>query len=173
MKEVAKRILSALLVINILVVTGCSISDQGQRSLLTLLPDFQYQYYQPDVNLGGHLGNITEDENRCIYYLAGCYVYKYDPKTKVNAPLCNKANCLHDKESDKTKIKSCNAYYPFVSMDQVESIIAYENGYIYLAGIDRSSTDYSNRNQVYRIKADGSEHTLIHTFPDLIYTNDS
>lgn len=166
MKEVAKRILSALLVINILLVTGCSNQQQGQKESFDPATDYQYQYYQPDVDLGGHMGNITEDENGCIYYMAGCYVYKYDPKTKVNAPLCNKTNCLHDKETDKTKIKSCNAYYPFVSMDQVESIIAYENGYIYLAGIDRSSTDYSNRNQLCRIKADGSEHTLIHTFSE-------
>ena len=94
----------------------------------------------------------------------GSYVYKYDPKTKVNAPLCNKANCLHDKESDKTKIKSCNAYYPYIEEGQISnSIIVYEVGYIYLAGESRDWAG-SDRNELWRIKADGSERTLIKSF---------
>ena len=165
MNRIAKIILIISLSFSFFAVTGCSNQQQGQKESFDPATDFQYQYYQPDVMLGGRLGNITEDEDGCIYYMAGCYVYKYDPKTKVNAPLCNKANCLHDKESDKTKIKSCNAYYPFVGHNQADSIIAYENGYIYLAGVDRASTNCSLRNQLCRIKADGSEHTIIHSFP--------
>ncbi|MGN0270687.1 MAG: hypothetical protein ACI4CX_08360 [Candidatus Weimeria sp.] len=70
MKEVAKRILSALLVINILLVTGCSNQHQGQKESFDPATDYQYQYYQPDVMLGGRLGNITDCSslpNRAFY----------------------------------------------------------------------------------------------------------
>ncbi len=156
MKERATGILAFILILNILACTGCSKTEQGQKDRFDPASDYQYQYYQPDNSLGG---NLTEDEKGSIYYLAGCYVYKYAPQTKRNAPLCNKTNCLHDRETDPEKMKLCNAYYPFMNDDSLGSVIAYEDGYIYIAGEDDTlCTD------LIRIKTDGSERSEIHKF---------
>ena len=167
MKKVARRIILAILALDILAVTGCSKMQQGRADTFDPACDYQYQYYNTDVNLGL---NITEDESGCLYYLAGGYLYKYDPKTGENAPLCNKTNCLHDKETDETRFESCNAFYPFVTnSSKQEFVISYENGYIYIAGYMEWAT--SQNTTITRIKTDGSQRQDIHEFTGQYYNS--
>ena len=44
------------------------------------------------------------------YVLHGEYVYFYDKASGQYTPLCNKPNCLHDRETDPDKKADCNAY---------------------------------------------------------------
>ena len=167
MKKVTRRIILAILALDILTATGCSKMQQGRADSFDPACDYQYQYYNTDVELGL---NITEDESGCLYYLAGGYLYKYDPKTGENAPLCNKTNCLHDKETDETRFKSCNAFFPIVDdFAKSTSVVSYENGYIYIAGtVDWA---YSYNTFITRIKTDGSQRQDIHEFNGQYYNS--
>lgn len=134
---------------------GCS--KQQEKKSFDVMTDYQYQYYQPD---DAYSGNITEDEDGNLYYLAGCYIYKYDVIKGSNAPLCNKANCLHDKEENPNRYKDCNAYYQYIGTEQYSSI-AYEKGSIYIA--DPGFGDgWTTR--IIRISKDGAEREIIHQF---------
>ena len=52
MKKVARRIILAILALDILAVTGCSKMQQGRADTFDPACDYQYQYYNTDVNLG-------------------------------------------------------------------------------------------------------------------------
>ncbi len=41
--------------------------------------------------------------------LVGYYLYYVDKETMEYTPLCNKPNCLHQKETDPMKVTNCNA----------------------------------------------------------------
>ena len=141
---------------SVMISSGCS-KSQGQKNSFDPVNDFEYQYYQPDITLGNA---ITEDEKGRVYYIAGCNLYRYDPKTGKNNPLCNKTNCLHDKENNKYKQKECNSYFPYWEEDVLQTpSIYYENGYIYCI--------YPKKNEdikLIKIKSDGSTRKNIHTF---------
>ena len=44
-----------------------------------------------------------------LYVLHGNYIYFLDESSDTILPLCNKADCLHDKETDPEKYSYCNA----------------------------------------------------------------
>ncbi|MDY6352660.1 MAG: hypothetical protein SPL57_06425 [Lachnospiraceae bacterium] len=136
--------------------SGCG--DGNTTDRFNIKTDYQYQYFQPDSALGC---NVTEDEDGNLYYLAGSYIYKYDIKNKKNAPLCNKANCLHDTEKDPARYKECNAFFPYRNTESFSGI-AYENGYIYL--VDPGFYGNGNNTRIIRISKDGSEREILHTF---------
>lgn len=148
------------------ILSGCSSVKKGNQ--FDVKTDFQYQYYTYD-NI--YRMNATEDEKGNLYYLVGAYVYKYDVKDGTNKPLCNKQNCLHDKEKDRSRLKECNAYFPYYEInDYNNATIAYENGYIYIAFSNRSSNTSSNFTfcrSLIRISADGSSRTTVHNFKNV------
>lgn len=53
--------------------------------------------------------------------------------------LCNKPNCLHDKETDTNKVSECNAYSLF-SVKTTE--INYMNGAIYYITWEWNENDF-------------------------------
>ncbi|MDY6351421.1 MAG: hypothetical protein SPL57_00075 [Lachnospiraceae bacterium] len=149
---------AVIIIASLIFLSGCS-GGRGKAESFDPATDYQYQFYQPDATLGA---DMTMDEEGCLYYPAGSYIYKYDPRTGSNKPLCNKANCLHDKEKDVFRQDSCNAYFPYANADlHDESLIAYEKGYIYLAQISDMASD--DGTVLTRIKTDGSERKEIHT----------
>ncbi len=111
--------------------------------------DFQYMRqgtadYVPEMQKG-------EDG---YYFRRGEFIYYMDEKTGTLLPLCNRADCLHERETDEERREACNAY---VSNEFGRSNcrgIAYCNGYIYCLSID--SNALHEKATLYRIAADGS-----------------
>ena len=52
MKKVTRRIILAILALDILTATGCSKMQQGRADSFDPACDYQYQYYNTDVELG-------------------------------------------------------------------------------------------------------------------------
>lgn len=79
------------------------------------------------------VANLAESKD-CYYYVnsENSFLYVIDKKTRKCMPLCNKTNCLHDKE---TSPKKCNAYISSSS----GQVIYYEDNLYYTS--ERESTD--------------------------------
>ena len=88
----------------------------------------------------------------------------HNEKNGTFAPVCQKVNCLHDREFDKEKRKECNAcmkyHYVFDQNGDIVfndcDLIQYYDGYIY----------YAVGNCMYRTKKDGSEKDCVLKRPD-------
>lgn len=107
MLRAMKRIkwIASILCIVMLFITACASEEtvvQNEEPDPEL--DFQMQYY--DLNIPTH--PIVEVEDG-YYIIVGYYIYYVDKETMEYTPLCNKANCLHQKETDQTKVLNCNA----------------------------------------------------------------
>lgn len=89
------------------------------------------------------------------YFAKEHYLYYLDEGSDTLLPLCGKADCLHDKETDLEKMQECNAY---METKAVNTGIIYCNGYLYyvdsriLSGpvLCRVSADGMKREEVYK-----------------------
>lgn len=61
--------------------------------------DYQYQY-------NGEAGRYMARRKGTMYFAIGSYIYQMDEETEILTPLCNKPNCLHDKEADREKYQN-------------------------------------------------------------------
>ena len=114
------------------------------------VPGSDYQLYL-DSNTNKTRRNVQEGDG-VIYLYHQNYVYYLDEKTGVILPLCSKADCLHDKETDPELIENCNAYVG-------EASIQYCNGYLYALRrpgftqanclLQRISDDGSRKDELY------------------------
>lgn len=122
--------------------------------------DFQYMRqgsadYVPEMQKG-------EDG---YYFRRGEFIYYLDEKTDTLLPLCNRADCLHERETDEERREACNA---FVANEFERSNcrgIAYCNGYLYCLSID--SNEFHERATLYRIAADGSSKEQVVQWDDV------
>lgn len=131
-----------------------------------ILPDTyiegqDYQYMQT----GGFVNaaTIQKGENGVYYAAAGNYIYYMDETSGTLLPLCNKADCLHDKETDSEKISSCNAYN---RNPQLILCLNYYDGNLYylencFAGLYPCA--------LYRISADGSQKELVYQWEEGVF----
>ncbi len=108
--------------------------------------DYQYMF-DDHLNMGG---DMTYGKNG-YYFMQGHYIYFMDDETHTLVPLCNKADCMHNEETDSSRYADCNAYLE----DENSECIAYCNGYVYV--LDGDGFDY----MLYRIKADGSAREVV------------
>lgn len=123
--------------------------------------DFQYMRqgsadYVPEMQKG-------EDG---YYFRRGEFIYYLDEKTDTLLPLCNRADCLHERETDGDRREACNA---FVANEFERSNcrgIAYCNGYIYCLSID--SNAFHEKATLYRIAADGSSKEQAFRWDDIV-----
>ena len=164
----AKCILCVTVIAAQMTVAGCSSGNRVSTEMDTYneKTDYQYQFDSHDNEIRH---NMTTDEDGNLYYMSGYYIYMYDAATGINTPLCNKQNCLHDKETDESKIKECNAYFPYMDSTNIrDDSIAYENGYIFATytSMDNQTSDAGKlwRKTIIRIKKDGSSREKVHTF---------
>ncbi len=94
------------------------------------------------------------------FFTMGHYIYYLDDDTKTLVPLCNKVDCLHNKETDESRYEECNAHINNTT-SAGEVGIAYCNGYLYFIN---KRLDWSQ--DLYRMKEDGSEKQSIYHWED-------
>ena len=64
--------------------------------------------FKLNVEYPSGVGMMTETENG-YYFINGLYLYYINKDTLECTPLCSKANCLHDRETDISKKAECGA----------------------------------------------------------------
>lgn len=118
--------------------------------------DFQYNLEYDDTGTN----YITESEDG-FYFIDGLYLYYMDKPSLQPVPLCKRADCLHDKETDAYKKSSCEA---FVGND-ASSLFYYDNS-IYILSTDtvKEGEDYKTKYILLKYAADGTLLGTIYTF---------
>lgn len=61
---------------------------------------------------------ITENE-KGYYFVNGNYIYYTDKESMKPIVLCNKPNCLHEKQEDNSKVYECNAFVYFSNYNYI------------------------------------------------------
>lgn len=160
MRYLKRLIVSVCLVLIIGNITGCSKNiDYGE--VYNYETDYQYSYNCSVVSW-----RDIQSDGTGQYIYKNNYIYYYDMNSKTFAPLCNKANCLHDKETEDNKKTECNAYasegaYDYGNVINTNTNIQYYDGYIY----------YVRANSLYRVKKDGSKKDKIFTSEEELPVN--
>lgn len=154
------KIFAILSLVMAMAVSGCSAKTYGEE--YNSETDYQYSY---TCSTPARRDIQSDDGGQYIY--VGDYIYYYNSADDTLAPLCNKANCLHDSETEVTKKSDCNAYVSrdtYGYSDDVNNYneqIQYSGGYIYFA----------RANMLYRMSADGSSRDVIFKSKDSLPIN--
>ena len=138
-----KKIL-AFLCASILLVSLCA-ACQSKELPDTYVEGSDYQYMQLESR---RFFMMQSQGSKAFYLLHGNYIYFIDEGSDMILPLCNKADCLHDKETDPEKYSYCNAcILPENKLPLGDAGISYCNGFLYCldcgyAGPNRISLPY-------------------------------
>ncbi|MBQ8637607.1 MAG: hypothetical protein IJ468_00395 [Lachnospiraceae bacterium] len=94
------------------------------------------------------------------------YVYFFDIDKQILIPLCNRPDCLHDKETDDTKKMECNAYVDYsmynCSLQYYQGKL-YANSYSRTVDVNqenRTATVTFNGEMLYELALDGSSRDV-------------
>ncbi|WP_288221666.1 hypothetical protein [uncultured Clostridium sp.] len=146
-----KKYKKGLLVILILYITsiliGCKNKELGDNYVSN--EDAQYMFMQSTLD------RYIAKSDSGYYFANGLYIYYADKETMQPVILCDKPNCLHDKETDPYKKQECNA---FIGSDLSNKLFAIYEDYIYYYGINEKD-NYSD--YIFRISLDGNEKKAI------------
>lgn len=122
--------------------------------------DTEYQYMYGESNSVQALTSSSEG----YYFINGLYLYYCDYETMESLVLCDKPNCLHDKELDETKKYKCNGF--LITDGQPKLVATYDN-YIYCY-IDMDFLKDIWEPELIRISLDGSKRKTVCTLEDNI-----
>lgn len=162
-----KKLISAILSICILSSVACTFSSCGEQPLEIdysdkYIENQDYQYMYADGF--GHSSFQKSDNG---YYAAvNNFIFFIDGKTMNATPLCNKSNCLHDRETDEEKLKECNAYLPDYAEYTRNSIQLY-NSKIYFLQLDSAdSAEDVDKYLFYEMDTESGSRKLLLTYTD-------
>lgn len=162
-----KKLISAILSICILSSVACTFSSCGEQPLEIdysdkYIENQDYQYMYADGF--GHSSFQKSDNG---YYAAvNNFIFFIDGKTMNATPLCNKSNCLHDRETDEEKLKECNAYLPDYAEYTRNSIQLY-NSKIYFLQLDSAdSAEDVDKYLFYEMDIESGSRKLLLTYTD-------
>lgn len=137
---------SLLAVLAVMFVSGCKQEELPN----TYIEGTDFQYMQQDSQT---VRIEVQQGNGGVYLVENDYVYYMEEGAEKIVPLCNKADCFHDRETDEEKKKECNAYTE--SLFEIQEINYYD-GYVYYL------THNGPESTLYRISADGSRREKIY-----------
>ena len=130
--------------------------------------DTDMQYYQTTEN--NKTSIIQETADGCCLYHNG-FVYRYSRSDGKIVPLCNKVNCLHDRETDSEKLNQCNAYLENLAENGKVVLMLYQNK-LYVC-YERGDWNYASSIKypytLYSLPIDGSSRDQIYTGSDILY----
>lgn len=166
MKLIQVKILSCFFLL-ILIASGCS-ARTNLNPEIPLDEDFEYER---DMNIQELTWTGFKSVAACpkgIYFTIADYLMFYDFASGNTVFVCNKPNCLHDKETDQLIGQECNAYLGNASYGGLVNIapLFYQNGKLYMiqAVIDFETTQIAQHFQLLEIDLDGNNRDVIFTF---------
>lgn len=155
MKYFPKGVVSWILIIIFLGLSGCSDDKAGSDKVLsdedTYIENQDYQYmFSTETNET----NVAKG-NGGYYTYINSFIYYIDADSLQATPLCNKSDCRHDKETDYVKIDECNAYVPTSPFKQ---LYFYEDNLymIHESYITDNDGHLISKDDIIRISPDGS-----------------
>ncbi|MGL4742101.1 MAG: hypothetical protein ACRC41_15080 [Sarcina sp.] len=101
-----KKILAGLLFTS-MIFSGCSNTKKLSNDEI-----FNTDFYNESESF------ITENE-KGYYFVNGNYIYYTDKESMKPIVLCNKPNCLHEKQGDNSKVYECNAFVYFSNYNYI------------------------------------------------------
>lgn len=149
-----KRTICLSVSIFLLILSGC-----GKDTLPdSYIEGSDYQYmrqgdtdWEPQMQRG----------EKGYYFRQGEFVYYLDEGTGQLLPLCNKVDCLHDREKDTGRRRSCNAYLYYGEFSNVYSQgIVYCDGYLYCL----TDQGFLDEKALYRLSEDGSRKEQVYSW---------
>lgn len=168
MKNINRIVISITLLIITLTFLGCSNNNLdidnsdtyifGQDSQETFIA-YQSRAY------------LAESEDS-IYYINSDngFLYVIDKETHNCLPLCNKSDCLHDKETSDSKKQKCNAFLGLCPSNN----ISYYNNKIYF----NKKTEYKDKDgvsytayEIYKLSLDGTKRELVYSTTEFYIWN--
>lgn len=161
-----KKLLLLNVLLVLLIISGCSDTEKIISDKNTFVAGQDNQYMYEDV----WYGSTLQRGDGGYYFLKDNFIYFIDKDMSVY-PLCNKSDCLHNKEIDEDKKHSCNAYIEgdFLPAEQViqyynNSIYYMDNSKIEKEGLYLKRIDLSAQQTetVYNIKAMSIDRWIIH-----------
>lgn len=154
-----KKLLTISVIITLLFVS-CS-SDKGPEGF-DRDTDYQYQYASDGGNISWNIQTADSDNN--LYFVCQNYLMKYDPKKNICKPLCSKANCLHQKETEEDRKGKCTAYIPWKPVPKdynwSYSLFYYKNNIYFAYEAQEGKNDEKNWH-IDRISKDGKSRDRI------------
>lgn len=114
--------------------------------------DYQYMFVDPDFNF-----SFQQKGRKGYYIINNGYRLYYDPETDTATPLCNRVDCLHDKETNEFLQKKCYARFDWFE-NGLESQIQYYDGNLYMLTPLDTETDSVT---LMKYPEDGSEGSAV------------
>lgn len=148
-----KKILSIFFIVFSFSFLGCQNENLGDEYVKN--QDAQYMFMKEDNS------RYVVAGDKGYYFVNGLYIYYADYNTMEAVILCNKPDCIHDKETDPNKKYECNGYVG----EQAEKLftIYEDNIYVYQSVNPLEKSDVP---EVVRISLDGTKRKTILKFND-------
>ncbi|MBP3678101.1 MAG: hypothetical protein J6I97_07135 [Agathobacter sp.] len=148
------RLFGVILVVGLM--SACGVKEDLGNSYVE---GKDHQYMWDSVESYGQ--RIAEGENG-HFFRQGSYIYYLAEGAEMLVPLCNKVDCMHNKEVDAKNYDACNAYIGDVG---VFDGISYYDGNLYVL---KTEYDDGAFQRLYRIKEDGSGKEKVYEWSNMI-----
>ena len=120
------------------------------------------EYYDCEVGFTGILGNKIYDSPDGYYFLMNNYLMFADKNLEQPVFVCNKAECLHNKETAENKV-NCDAFFGGANS------VRYYNGKIYVLAYSLPNPD-KYQTSISELDIDGSNRKVIYSSKNYINT---
>lgn len=113
------------------------------------------EYYDCEVGFTGILGNKIYDSPDGYYFLMNNYLMFADKNLEQPVFVCNKAECLHNKETAENKV-NCDALFGRANS------VRYYNGKVYVLALSLANQN-NDSTSIYSLDVDGSNRKVIYS----------
>lgn len=164
-----KRLLSAII---IAVFLAGALSACGENNLKIDNSDtyvFNQDSQENFIRYGSQLYFAESDKG--IYFLNtdNGFLYVIDKATHKCQPLCNRSDCMHDRETSFEKKQECTAFLN----TSFKSLVCYNNSVYFQAVEDKTDKDGVSYelNEICKISADGTNREVVYSTRDCTIWN--
>ncbi|WP_195468591.1 hypothetical protein [Clostridium sp. D43t1_170807_H7] len=148
-----------IIIISITSIISCAGNYESNNNYIKG-KDAQYMY------MGMNSQQYITASNEGYYFINGLYLYYCDFNGMEPIVLCNKLNCLHDKEIDSSKKYNCNG---FLITGVTPKLLTIYDGYIY-CDIEADFLKDSFNPELIRISLDGDKRETVCKLESDIYS---
>ena len=113
------------------------------------------EYYDCEVGFSGVMGNKIYDSPDGYYFLMNNYLMFADKNLEQPVFVCNKAECLHNKETAENKV-NCDALF------ERANSVRYYNGKVYVCALSLVNQN-NDSTSIYSLDVDGSNRKVIYS----------
>lgn len=161
----AKTLLKKSLIIilcTLFLLSYSSCGDQTKNLGDVYVPeeDCQYMFHMQGSNI--HMAEVEDG----YYFMNGSFLFYADKSTMDPIPVCNRPNCLHDKETDPSKIYLCNAFLSIPTPTR-SFLTIYHNSLYALSSLNVATGD--SQPELIKISSDGSKRQTEFILPPETY----